>query len=114
HCLSHQIHNALSVVLVNLMFLYFLLCSLPADVSFYYSFFFFNDTPPTEIYTLSLHDALPISLYVVREPRAGPEARAFAQWAMNVARPRILSLRLPDGTPAFGSRPGDCTALGLP
>src|SRR5262245_63582495 len=24
------------------------------------SFFFFNDTPPTEIYTLSLHDALPI------------------------------------------------------
>src|SRR2546422_8048533 len=25
-------------------------------------FFFFNDTAPTEIYTLSLHDALPISL----------------------------------------------------
>src|SRR5438034_9320668 len=25
------------------------------------SLFFFNDTPPTEIYTLSLHDALPIS-----------------------------------------------------
>src|SRR5205823_14164081 len=24
--------------------------------------FFFNDTPPTEIYTLSLHDALPISV----------------------------------------------------
>src|SRR6266487_4059676 len=24
-------------------------------------FFFLNDTPPTEIYTLSLHDALPIS-----------------------------------------------------
>src|SRR5437879_11487536 len=24
-------------------------------------FFFFNHTPPTEIYTLSLHDALPIS-----------------------------------------------------
>src|SRR5690349_22687938 len=24
------------------------------------SFFFFNDTTPTEIYTLSLHDALPI------------------------------------------------------
>src|SRR2546430_3348899 len=26
-------------------------------------FFFFNDTATTEIYTLSLHDALPISLY---------------------------------------------------
>src|SRR2546428_9343799 len=37
------------------------------------SFFFFNDTATTEIYTLSLHDALPISafrgalLYVVGE-----------------------------------------------
>src|SRR5256885_1889225 len=30
-----------------------------------YSFFFFNDTATTEIYTLSLHDALPI---FVREP----------------------------------------------
>src|SRR6266496_5634913 len=27
----------------------------------HYSFFFFNDTATTEIYTLSLHDALPIS-----------------------------------------------------
>ncbi len=26
-----------------------------------YNFFFFNDTATTEIYTLSLHDALPIS-----------------------------------------------------
>src|SRR3954463_16829511 len=26
-----------------------------------YAFFFFNDTAPTEFYTLSLHDALPIS-----------------------------------------------------
>ena len=30
--------------------------------SFSYSFFFFNDTATTEIYTLSLHDALPISV----------------------------------------------------
>src|SRR3712207_7227747 len=30
-------------------------------VSSYYFFFFFNDTATTEIYTLSLHDALPIS-----------------------------------------------------
>src|SRR2546428_9371895 len=28
-------------------------------------FFFFNDTATTEIYTLSLHDALPISLPLV-------------------------------------------------
>src|SRR3989454_10038913 len=30
------------------------------------SFFFFNDTATTEIYTLSLHDALPISVVAVR------------------------------------------------
>src|SRR5256886_12141494 len=36
-----------------------------------YSFFFFNDTATTEIYTLSLHDALPILLRQVgmAEPR---------------------------------------------
>src|SRR5688572_32255252 len=28
---------------------------------FFFSFFFFHDTATTEIYTLSLHDALPIS-----------------------------------------------------
>src|SRR2546429_7784186 len=28
---------------------------------YFYMFFFFNDTATTEIYTLSLHDALPIS-----------------------------------------------------
>src|SRR6266511_6290813 len=31
-----------------------------ARPSLYYLFFFFNDTATTEIYTLSLHDALPI------------------------------------------------------
>ena len=29
-------------------------------IYFIYLFFFFNDTATTEIYTLSLHDALPI------------------------------------------------------
>src|SRR5436190_3478301 len=28
-----------------------------------FTFFFFNDTATTEIYTLSLHDALPISVF---------------------------------------------------
>src|SRR5437899_12044544 len=31
------------------------------------SFFFFNDSAPTEIYTLSLHDALPIYIRLVQE-----------------------------------------------
>src|SRR5690606_41837954 len=42
-------------VLLLLSLVYFILVS---------SFFFFNDTATTEIYTLSLHDALPI--YVAR------------------------------------------------
>src|SRR2546427_9245834 len=32
----------------------------------YFFFFFFNDTATTEIYTLSLHDALPISFVIAR------------------------------------------------
>src|SRR2546429_2428892 len=39
-----------------------------------YFFFFFNDTATTEIYTLSLHDALPISR--ARAPRCTPAGLA--------------------------------------
>src|SRR3712207_7542086 len=39
---------------------------------FFLSFFFFNDTATTEIYTLSLHDALPIYLAVVGRDDAAP------------------------------------------
>src|SRR4051812_49670609 len=35
-------------------------------MSFSFCFFFFNDTATTEIYTLSLHDALPISAVGVK------------------------------------------------
>src|SRR3712207_9288436 len=34
----------------------------------FFSFFFFNDTATTEIYTLSLHDALPIFLFSFLHP----------------------------------------------
>src|SRR2546422_8051017 len=34
-------------------------------------FFFFNDTATTEIYTLSLHDALPILAWSTSSPRCG-------------------------------------------
>src|SRR5258708_10527485 len=41
-------------------------------------FFFFNDTATTEIYTLSLHDALPISL----EPSfLVPRNRSLPKWS---------------------------------
>src|SRR5690554_7678690 len=38
----------------------------------FFFFFFFNDTATTEIYTLSLHDALPIS--------AGVTSRGYLNW----------------------------------
>src|SRR2546427_8410662 len=49
-------------------------------------FFFFNDTATTEIYTLSLHDALPI--YAIREtlgPRSGPADFARLFQALRIA-----------------------------
>src|SRR3989449_5640006 len=57
-----------------------------------HSFFFFNDTATTEIYTLSLHDALPISITGrwadERPPRA---ARAVAcECRRGAAVPRQL------------------------
>src|SRR5438034_11847480 len=39
-----------------------MLQSVPCRYPFVFLFFFFNATAPTEIYTLSLHDALPILL----------------------------------------------------
>src|SRR2546422_4886154 len=44
-----------------------------------YSFFFFNDTATTEIYTLSLHDALPIYLQVLSVDLDLLRMRGFAQ-----------------------------------
>src|SRR5258708_35872612 len=38
--------------------------------SLFFSFFFFNDTATTEIYPLSLHDALPIHLSLARHDDA--------------------------------------------
>src|SRR2546429_9607294 len=37
-------------------------------------FFFFNDTATTEIYTLSLHDALPISIWTMTAPPTSSSA----------------------------------------
>src|SRR5215204_132812 len=49
-------------------------------LSFFLSFFFFfNDTATTEIYTLSLHDALPISPAGGREDRAPDHERGADQ-----------------------------------
>src|SRR6266849_10886445 len=43
-------------------------------------FFFFNDTATTEIYTLSLHDALPIFVQSKRPMRRGSSLTGSASW----------------------------------
>src|SRR5258707_5980889 len=67
-------------------------------------FFFFNDTATTEIYTLSLHDALPISI-------------GFATTVVAVSTPALAQntlaqrvSRAPDGVVhvQFSARSGTC------
>src|SRR5258707_7905990 len=48
------------------------------DLSAPFVFFFFNDTATTEIYTLSLHDALPICGPDTPRPRM---SRPFDRWS---------------------------------
>src|SRR3712207_7431389 len=57
-----------------------------------FAFFFFNDTATTEIYTLSLHDALPISEHV--------RAALLDALREDVKRARVLDLFA--GTGALG------------
>src|SRR2546427_13068236 len=54
-----------------LCFSLFFVC-LRCSLSIFYFFFFFNDTATTEIYTLSLHDALPICAH---RRRRAPRSR---------------------------------------
>src|SRR5438067_3532682 len=52
------------------------MCSISAHLCFF--FFFFNDPATTEIYTLSLHDALPISSHSRR--RRSSRRRPGSAW----------------------------------
>src|SRR5256885_15756965 len=49
-------------------------------------FFFFNDTATTEIYTLSLHDALPISVDVAGPHQLGVAGQLLAGRQVHAAR----------------------------
>src|SRR3712207_8144981 len=67
----------------------------------FFCFFFFNDTATTEIYTLSLHDALPIW-----------DGAALDRWPLVArqsggSRPARAGPRGPDRLSARGSRPSD-------
>src|SRR5439155_26960569 len=55
--------------------------------------FFFNHSPPTEIYTLSLHDALPILGFGISHGRRGDRGR------MSLSNSAIYYLFYPSGSP---------------
>src|SRR5256885_1288846 len=62
--------------IISLHYVYFSSILYHTLLSFFFFFFFFNDTATTEIYTLSLHDALPIC--PVRQRRLPGGARPDA------------------------------------
>src|SRR3712207_9260657 len=59
--------------------------------------FFFNDTAPTEIYTLSLHDALPISLMLRDPEHTAAEDRAHQRVDHHVQRGAAVPLDVAPG-----------------
>src|SRR5438876_9234729 len=65
----------------------------------FFLFFFFNDTATTEIYTLSLHDALPIlrlcSSYCWRFRSSAPSGAGLT--ATDVDWPQVATKPAPDG-----------------
>src|SRR3990172_6751825 len=72
--------------------------------------FFFNDTAPTEIYPLPLHDALPISARPDRRRRVGLEQGRGRRFRPG-RRPEGVSTGAhrcgrPRGVPALEGRPG--------
>src|SRR2546426_8979791 len=68
-------------------------------------FFFFNDTATTEIYTLSLHDALPISPFETMNWQCDPETEASPIVKSFVSpRPTVLTPSLSTSSLTCGDR----------
>src|SRR5205814_6708122 len=76
-----------------------------AQISLIFSLsFFFNHTPTTEIYTLSLHDALPIWIGVLRR-RDVPSLPTTSRKSRSNPRPRATRVRLMGPEMAKGTSP---------
>src|SRR2546425_12343942 len=75
------------------------------------TFFFFNDTATTEIYTLSLHDALPICVLVAVTTATAVIILPFTSWDdLTRKSPNIIIARCtttPEQISRAGSRPAD-------
>src|SRR6266498_5746163 len=68
------------------------------------SVFFFNDPATTEIYTLSLHDALPICRYRTARPLAGTGAVRRPQGSARIQH-HVRKLREPTGNNGHNTEP---------
>src|SRR5256885_3146287 len=91
------------------------LVSMENRISSLQAFFFFNDTATTEIYTLSLHDALPICrcLREFRTPFALAGSRVrLAHGAVRAADPQTATRHLAGALPM--DRPGGTEVLPEP
>src|SRR2546430_12144058 len=73
-----------------------------AHLAFFHPFFF-NDTATTEIYTLSLHDALPISRCCTRRARSRSAMRSYGMFPCRALDSR-LSLRSEEHTSELQSQ----------
>src|SRR6266567_8803418 len=60
-------------------------------IVFFFFFFFFNDTATTEIYTLSLHDALPISASAMLRTSTSPSDRRLTRTVPSASSLRTRS-----------------------
>src|SRR3712207_9572266 len=73
-------------------------------------FFFFNDTATTEIYTLSLHDALPIFICFLNGPREPQLVKKLADAGVSIfsneAVPRTSAAQSMDALSSMGSIAG--------
>src|SRR3989442_3276978 len=67
------------------------------------AFFFFNDTATTEIYTLSLHDALPISFQL--RPLKPEDSPSLEQTILRRGSTRRFAQRSEEHTSELQSRP---------
>src|SRR5205823_13082008 len=80
-------------------------------------FFFFNDTATSQIYTLSLHDALPISgiksaIQGSNVPNPDEAVPSFVSGAMAKAGKGLLEGTLQAGTSAVSDKLLDLVGLG--
>ena len=67
---------------------------------FFFLLFFFNDTATTEIYTLSLHDALPISINTMITQIAGAteeQTSVTEEISINVTSIKTIAEKVADG-----------------